>query len=199
MYFSGLLINICVTGNLWQIMALCFERCEKLKTMHECPFCSYVAVVRPFSERVNANYLPAGRITKLIMAIAVLLNAPTYIAEHVIEPCVDVLTMRDNIQINKREFANNVYYVTGENIPYYIEVYVIELFPAALRLVPDFFFRCPLPFVVVAFLTVRTLAVIKVLKRESHRPGNHSRASISSYTTRRNRQISIMLTVSTFF
>uniref|UniRef100_A0A1I8AIM8 G_PROTEIN_RECEP_F1_2 domain-containing protein n=1 Tax=Steinernema glaseri TaxID=37863 RepID=A0A1I8AIM8_9BILA len=131
LFFFQPLASFCVTGTIWQCAAITIER--------------YWAVSRPLQQRTMKAQFSVPRISFLIGFGALILNVCVIPFERSLTECYEITESGFQIRtmITQQDLVNNQYYAI------------------LVHLIPDILFRAPLPIVLIACLTVRTLQICR--------------------------------------
>nr|CAD2146421.1 unnamed protein product [Meloidogyne enterolobii] len=130
--------SFCVTGTIWQVLAITIER--------------HKAVSRPLEQRTRKGQFSLRSIFSCIVFGAFALN---FLAVPFERALIDCYEFRSNgfevrTMIVQRELVNNQYYAILSH------------------LIPDLIFRAPTPIVIIAILTVRTLQIASAQRTVGH-------------------------------
>ncbi|KAH7699800.1 Protein C39B10.1, partial [Aphelenchoides avenae] len=129
LYFFQPFASFCVTGTIWQVLAITIER--------------YTAVSRPLEQRTRNAQFSVPSITACIVTGAFLLNMVVVPIERKLTDCYEFTQngFQIHTMIVQQPIVNNQFYAI------------------LVHLIPDIIFRAPTPIVAIAFLTVRTLQI----------------------------------------
>uniref|UniRef100_A0A0N4ZWY7 G_PROTEIN_RECEP_F1_2 domain-containing protein n=1 Tax=Parastrongyloides trichosuri TaxID=131310 RepID=A0A0N4ZWY7_PARTI len=131
LYFFTPTASFCITGSIWQVLVVTAER--------------YIAVSRPLERRTQKFYFPLKLLCFLIILGSVVLNFTTAPFEKSLKECY--------------EFTSEGFAFNTQIVPSDIERN--RLYAILVHLIPDIFFRAPLPIIAIAMLTIRTLHLCK--------------------------------------
>uniref|UniRef100_A0A915EAK9 G-protein coupled receptors family 1 profile domain-containing protein n=1 Tax=Ditylenchus dipsaci TaxID=166011 RepID=A0A915EAK9_9BILA len=129
LYFFQPFASFCVTGTIWQVLAITVER--------------YNAVSKPLEQRTRNAQFSLKTICGSIAVGAFLLNMVVVPFERSLTDCYEFT--QNGFQIRKmivqQDLVNNQFYAI------------------LAHLIPDIIFRAPTPIIMIAILTVRTLQI----------------------------------------
>uniref|UniRef100_A0A0K0FK36 G_PROTEIN_RECEP_F1_2 domain-containing protein n=1 Tax=Strongyloides venezuelensis TaxID=75913 RepID=A0A0K0FK36_STRVS len=134
LYFFTPTASFCITGSIWQVLVVTTER--------------YIAVSRPLERRTQKFYFPLKLLCFLIILGSVVLNFTTAPFEKSLKECY--------------EFTSEGFAFNTQIVPSDIERN--RLYAILVHLIPDIFFRAPLPIIAIAILTIKTLHLCKKRK-----------------------------------
>ncbi|VDD97233.1 unnamed protein product [Enterobius vermicularis] len=151
-YFFQPLASFCVTCTIWQVSVITTER--------------WMAVSHPFIHQSMKDRFKLKLICFTTVICSFLLNIVTIPVERELRKCLKVevknhkAVLSTSIQLVQKEIMSNLYYA--------IFVYLI----------PDLLFRAPVPTILIAVLTARTLLIYKKRRVNSTRVNIHRSKSI---------------------
>ncbi|KAF7634298.1 G_PROTEIN_RECEP_F1_2 domain-containing protein [Meloidogyne graminicola] len=130
--------SFCVTGTIWQVLAITIER--------------HKAVSNPLEQRTRKGQFSLRLIFSCIVLGAFALNFLTVPFERTLIDCYEFRSNGFEIKtmIVQRELVNNQYYAILSH------------------LIPDLIFRAPTPIIIIAILTVRTLQIASAQRTIGH-------------------------------
>uniref|UniRef100_A0A0K0E8I0 G_PROTEIN_RECEP_F1_2 domain-containing protein n=1 Tax=Strongyloides stercoralis TaxID=6248 RepID=A0A0K0E8I0_STRER len=131
LYFFTPTASFCITGSIWQVLVVTTER--------------YIAVSRPLERRTQKFYFPLKLLCFIIILGSVVLNFTTAPFEKSLKECY--------------EFTSQGFAFNTQIVPSDIERN--RLYAILVHLIPDIFFRAPLPIIAIAVLTIKTLHLCK--------------------------------------
>ncbi|CEF63591.1 G protein-coupled receptor, rhodopsin-like family and GPCR, rhodopsin-like, 7TM domain-containing protein [Strongyloides ratti] len=131
LYFFTPTASFCITGSIWQVLVVTTER--------------YIAVSRPLERRTQKFYFPLKLLCFIIILGSVVLNFTTAPFEKSLKECY--------------EFTSHGFAFNTQIVPSDIERN--RLYAILVHLIPDIFFRAPLPIIAIAVLTIKTLHLCK--------------------------------------
>ncbi|CAD5229363.1 unnamed protein product [Bursaphelenchus okinawaensis] len=129
LYFFQPFASFCVTGTIWQVLAITIER--------------YTAVSKPLEQRTRNAQFSVRSICAGIALGAFLLNMVVVPFERELKDCYEFTPSGFELRtmISTLPLVNNQYYAI------------------LVHLIPDIIFRAPLPIIAIACLTIRTLQI----------------------------------------
>uniref|UniRef100_A0AC35TMU5 G_PROTEIN_RECEP_F1_2 domain-containing protein n=1 Tax=Rhabditophanes sp. KR3021 TaxID=114890 RepID=A0AC35TMU5_9BILA len=172
LYFFQPTASFCVTGTIWQVLAVTMER--------------YMAVSRPLERRIRKTYFPLKVICFCIILGAMILNFTSAPFERSLQPCY--------------EFSNQDILINTQIVP--TDIVSNRYYAVLFHFVPDLLFRAPCPLIAIAVFTIQTLRLCNKRQVGEHVILNTSKKNVPFMLTALNIKFvccNTLYMVNTFF